>query len=106
MRLALASNSQSITECIAQHFPPGTKVARPAGGMVLWVELPPQVDGTELFRSAMASRIGTLPGMVFSANGDFRNYIRLNCGLPWTTTVQRAVQKLGKLVTEMANTKG
>jgi DNA-binding transcriptional MocR family regulator len=102
MRLALASNAQSITECIAQSFPPGTKVARPAGGMVLWVELPPQVDGTELFRTALASRIGTLPGLVFSAKGDFRNYIRLNCGLPWTTTVQRAVQKLGKLVSEMA----
>jgi DNA-binding transcriptional MocR family regulator len=69
---------------------------------VLWVELPSQVDGIELFRSALASRIGTLPGMVFSAKGDYRNYIRLNCGLPWTTTVQRAVQKLGKLVTEMA----
>ncbi len=102
MRLALASNAQSITECIAQNFPQGTKIARPAGGMVLWVELPPQVDGTELFRTALASRIGILPGMVFSAKGDFRNYIRLNCGLPWTTTVQRAVQKLGKLVGEMA----
>jgi DNA-binding transcriptional MocR family regulator len=102
IRRLLADNSQSLTECIAQHFPAGTKVARPAGGVVLWVELPSQVDGTELFRSALASRIGTLPGMVFSAKGDFRNYIRLNCGLPWTTTVQRAVQKLGKLVTEMA----
>jgi DNA-binding transcriptional MocR family regulator len=46
----------------------------------------------------MASRIGTLPGMVFSAKGDFRNFIRLNSGLSWTTTVQGAIRKLGKLV--------
>lgn len=102
IRRLLAENAQHITECIAQYFPEGTKVARSAGGVVLWVELPPRVDGIELFRSALASRIGILPGMVFSAKGDFRNYIRLNCGLPWTTTVQRAVQKLGTLVGEMA----
>jgi DNA-binding transcriptional MocR family regulator len=102
MRTELASNAESITDCIAKHFPANTKIARPAGGMVLWVELPTQVDGTELFRTALASKIGILPGMVFSAKGDFKNYIRLNCGLPWTTTVQRAVQKLGKLVGEMA----
>jgi DNA-binding transcriptional MocR family regulator len=102
VRRLLAENAQSLTACIAENFPQGTKVARPAGGVVLWVELPKQVDGTELFRAALTSRIGTLPGMVFSAKGDFRNYIRLNCGLPWTTTVQRAVQKLGKLVAERA----
>ncbi|HYM35930.1 MAG TPA: PLP-dependent aminotransferase family protein [Steroidobacteraceae bacterium] len=102
VRRVLVENVQNLTASIAEHFPSGTKVARPAGGLVLWVELPSQVDGAELFRTALASRIGTLPGIVFSAKGDFRNYVRLNCGLPWTTTVQRAVQKLGKLVSEMA----
>jgi DNA-binding transcriptional MocR family regulator len=97
VRRLLADNVQHISEAVLNYFPEGTKVTRPAGGVVLWVELPKQVDGTELFRTAMASRIGTLPGMVFSATGGFRNYLRLNCGLPWTTTVQRAVQQLGKL---------
>jgi DNA-binding transcriptional MocR family regulator len=97
IRRLLAENVQHISEAVLNYFPAGTKVTRPAGGVVLWVEMPKQVDGTELFRTAMASRIGTLPGMVFSATGDFRNYLRLNCGLPWTTTVQRAVQQLGKL---------
>jgi len=102
IRRLIAENAQHITESIAQHFPEGTKVTRPAGGVVLWVELPAQVDSAELMRTALASHIGTLPGMVFSAKGDFRNFIRLNCGLPWTTSVQRAVQKLGKMVGEMA----
>jgi DNA-binding transcriptional MocR family regulator len=102
IRRVLAENAQLITESIAHHFPEGTKVTRPAGGVVLWVELPAHVDSAELMRTALASHIGTLPGMVFSAKGDFRNFIRLNCGLPWTTTIQRAVQKLGKMVGEMA----
>ncbi|MBC7982636.1 MAG: PLP-dependent aminotransferase family protein [Candidatus Obscuribacterales bacterium] len=100
IRRLLAENVLHMSDAVARYFPAGTKVTRPAGGVVLWVELPQQVDGTELFRTALASRIGTLPGMVFSAKGDFRNYLRLNCGLPWTTTVQRAVQQLGKLASE------
>jgi len=97
IRRLLADNVHYISEAVLNYFPDGTKVTRPAGGVVLWVEMPKQVDGTELFRTAMASRIGTLPGMVFSATGNFRNYLRLNCGLPWTTTVQRAIQQLGRL---------
>ena len=68
--------------------------------MVLWIELPRSVDGTELFRTALASRIGIAPGMVFSAKADYRNYIRMTCGLPWSPTVERAIEKLGKLVAE------
>lgn len=102
VRLTLSANAQHVTDAIARYFPPGTRVARPAGGVVLWVELPRNVDGAELFRSALASRIGVAPGVVFSAKGDYRNYIRMSCGLPWTTTVERAIEKLGRLVAGMS----
>lgn len=102
VRMTLSANSQHVTDAIARYFPPGTRVARPAGGVVLWVELPRSVDGAELFRSALASRIGIAPGVVFSAKGGYRNYIRVSCGLPWTTTVERAIEKLGRLVAGMS----
>lgn len=102
VRSTLASNSQQFIDAIARHFPSGTRVGRAAGGVVLWVELPGNVDGTELFRTALASRIGIAPGIVFSAKADYRNFIRLSCGLPWTTTLERALEKLGRLVRELA----
>jgi DNA-binding transcriptional MocR family regulator len=102
VRTALATSTQQFMEAIARYFPNGTRVARPAGGVVLWVELPRNVDGTELFRTALASRIGIAPGLVFSAKADYRNFIRLSCGLPWTPTLERALDKLGRLVTEMS----
>jgi DNA-binding transcriptional MocR family regulator len=102
IRSTLLTNAQHVIEAVARYFPPGTRVARPAGGVVLWIELPPSVDGTELFRKAYASHIGIAPGIVFSAKADYRNYIRLSCGLPWTAPLERAIQKLGRLVAEMA----
>lgn len=101
VRASLASNSQACIDAIARYFPEGTRASRPAGGLVTWVELPRNVDGTELFKTALASRIGIAPGLVFSAKAEYRNYIRLSCGLPWTTTIERALEKLGKLVTSM-----
>jgi DNA-binding transcriptional MocR family regulator len=102
VRMTLSENAQHFSEAIARCFPPGTRVGRPAGGVVLWVELPSGVDGAELFRTALASRIGIAPGVVFSAKADYRHYIRISCGLPWTTTTERAIEKLGKLVSGMA----
>jgi DNA-binding transcriptional MocR family regulator len=98
IRASLASNSQRFIEAIARYFPEGTRVTRPAGGLVLWVELPRNIDGAALFKTALASRIGIAPGIVFSAKGDYRNYIRLSCGLPWSGTIERALEKLGRLV--------
>jgi DNA-binding transcriptional MocR family regulator len=97
IRASLASNSQHFIDAISRYFPEGTRVTRPAGGLVLWVELPRNIDGAELFKTALASRIGIAPGIVFSAKGDYRNYIRLSCGLPWSGTIERALEKLGRL---------
>jgi DNA-binding transcriptional MocR family regulator len=98
IRQQLASNVQLFLESMAKHFPPGTRVARPAGGSLLWAELPPQVDGTEVFRAALAKGVGVMPGAIFSATGRFRNYIRLNCGVEWTQRVASAMEKLGRIV--------
>lgn len=102
VRTTLASNAQRFSEAIARCFPEGTRIARPAGGIVLWVELPPNVDGAEVFRTALASRIGIAPGIVFSAKAEYRNYIRVSCGLAWSPTIERAIEQLGKLVSDIA----
>jgi len=102
VRTTLAGNSQHFIDAIARYFPEGTRVARAAGGVVLWVELPKNVDGIELFRTALASRIGIAPGIVFSAKADYRNYIRVSCGPAWTPTVERALDKLGRLVRDLS----
>ncbi|HKE93373.1 MAG TPA: PLP-dependent aminotransferase family protein [Povalibacter sp.] len=102
VRTMLSHNSQQFIDAVARYFPVGTRIARPSGGIVIWIELPANVDGAELFRTALASRIGIAPGIVFSANADYRNYIRVSCGLPWSVTIERAIEKLGKLVSALA----
>ena len=102
LRRMLAGSAERFLDAIASAFPSGTCVARPAGGMVLWVRLPPGIDSMELFRAALECRIGIMPGIVFSAKAGFRNYIRLNYGCGWSADVAAAIATLGRLAHRMA----
>lgn len=101
IRRHYAEKVSVMSQAVSKAFPDGTRITRPSGGYVLWVEMPPQVNSLTLFDRALESGISIVPGPVFSAAGKFRNFIRLNCGIVWSEAVERAVQRLGELVKEM-----
>ena len=97
VRATFALQIEQMTAAVSEHFPAGTRVTRPRGGFVLWVELPPGVDSLDLLDRALGEGISISPGPMFSARQGFRNYIRLNCGYPWSARLDRAIRSLGRL---------
>ena len=97
LRSTLSNNVQLYRQAILRYFPEGTKVSRPAGGYVLWVELPERVDCVRLYRAALANGISIVPGSVFSASSRFTHHIRMSCGNPWSPSIAQALIALGKL---------
>ena len=75
---------------VAEHFPEGTRVTRPRGGFVLWVEMPRAVDGEALLERCLALGVSVAPGVLFSPSRRHRSCIRLSCGLPWSDAVEGA----------------
>jgi DNA-binding transcriptional MocR family regulator len=69
---------------------------------VIWVELPAGTDSLEVYQRALRSRIAIAPGHIFSAKQNFQNFIRLNCGNPWSEIFEKAVQRLGQIIHELA----
>jgi len=94
---ALAGRVDTVRQAIARYFPEGTRISRPAGGLLLWIEMPPKIDALKLYQAALAERIAILPGKIFSPSNRFRNHIRINCGHLWTEAHERALLKLGRL---------
>jgi DNA-binding transcriptional MocR family regulator len=86
---------------IEQYFPEGTRVTRPAGGYVVWVQLPDGVDALDLFWRALEENISIAPGHIFSAKPKYSNFIRLNCGYHEPPTMERGLRKLGQIVQSM-----
>jgi DNA-binding transcriptional MocR family regulator len=96
-RAFYAEQVQLVSAAVQRHFPPGTCVTRPAGGFVVWVQMPESIDAMDLHERAMARKISIAPGSIFSAKGRFKNFIRLNCSATWSTELDRALQSLGDL---------
>jgi DNA-binding transcriptional MocR family regulator len=83
---------------IQQHFPTETRLAIPTGGTLLWVQLPPQVDGLEVYQKALDENIAIIPGVVCSNSRQFNNFIQISCGAPFTAKVEKGIAILGKIV--------
>jgi DNA-binding transcriptional MocR family regulator len=97
LRRAFAAQVQSVSHAVGTYFPRGTRVTRPAGGYLLWVEMPERVDALAFFRRALAAGVSVLPGPLFSAGGAFRHHIRVSCGHPPSEAIDRALRTLGRI---------
>ena len=97
LRRAYSSNVALITQAVMRYFPPDTRVTRPSGGFVLWVQLPDQMDSLELYKEALKGGITITPGYIFSPTNQFYNFIRLNAA-NWSYTIERALDRLGSMV--------
>lgn len=105
LRRRFASQVQRMSEAIAEHFPPGTRVSRPEGGFVLWVEMP-GASALDLHERALSAGISVAPGPIFSAKARFSNCIRVSCGYPWSELHDHAIRTLGRLAAELSDRSG
>jgi DNA-binding transcriptional MocR family regulator len=103
LRAGFARQVQQTSEAIAEYFPKGSRITRPAGGFVLWVELPGKTDALELFRRARDERISIAPGPMFTTTKRYRNCIRVGCGHRWSTKLEMGLMRLGQLATELSS---
>jgi DNA-binding transcriptional MocR family regulator len=97
IRRIFEENLARMTRAIEESFPPDTKVSRPVGGFVLWLEMSRRFDSRVLFDEALEQGICFAPGDAFSASGRFRNCLRLSAGHVWNERVEDGVRRLGQL---------
>ncbi|MEM7349102.1 MAG: PLP-dependent aminotransferase family protein, partial [Chloroflexota bacterium] len=101
IRRESARNVNLLSQAVTRYFPSETRLTRPSGGTVLWLQLPENVDSLELYKLALQNNITIAPGYLFSATDQFSNYIRLSA-TDWSYPIERAVEKLGELVKTMS----
>ncbi|MBV9385437.1 MAG: PLP-dependent aminotransferase family protein [Chroococcidiopsidaceae cyanobacterium CP_BM_ER_R8_30] len=97
IRRAYQTQILRMRQAVCDYFPIETCVTQPSGGQVLWLEFPIEFDVMKLYQVALQHRISVAPGIMFSPTGAYRNCVRLNCGLPWSTHLERAMYTLGHL---------
>ncbi|MDB5956495.1 PLP-dependent aminotransferase family protein [Ramlibacter sp.] len=98
LRQTLARQQQRLLLAIGEHFPDGTRVTKPLGGYMLWVELPEHIDTLKLHGAALARGIVVAPGPIFTGDRQFRNCLRMNYGHPWSDGTEAAMEELARLM--------
>jgi DNA-binding transcriptional MocR family regulator len=96
-RIELHKNLIRTTNIIEQHFPEGTKISCPLGGLVVWIELPSPINTVQLQDAAFNAGISYAPGEIFSAKGDYQNYLRISYCKLWEVKTEKALMRLGSL---------
>ncbi len=101
LQKALHTQSLKYIQGIIQYFPPDTKVSRPKGGFILWLELNSKIDAFKLQIEAKKHKIAITPGRLFSSTNKYLNYIRISFGRPWDNDVDWGLMMVGKLIKKM-----
>ena len=101
LRRALHTQSLKYIQAIIDHFPAGTKVSRPHGGFIMWLELNKKIDTFKLRTEALKHHIAFVPGKIFSSGSDYSNFMRLSFGKPWSDDVDYGIMMLGRLIKKM-----
>jgi DNA-binding transcriptional MocR family regulator len=70
------------------------------GGYALWLQLPENITGLELYYLAQRQGINIVPGEVFGEDQRYQHFIRLNAGHALTTEIRQAIQQLADWVRE------
>jgi DNA-binding transcriptional MocR family regulator len=98
LRRALAGQMERMRETLSQVLPEGTRITRPEGGTLLWVQMPEGVDALALHAEALERGIAVAPGPIFSATGTgYSSCIRINTGMPDDERIHAALRTLGDI---------
>lgn len=99
IRRVYADRTAAMRQAVLREFPAETRVTRPTGGYLLWIQLPGGIDAYAIYRRALRAGIAIMPGHLFSAADRYHDFIRLNAAF-WSSETEAAVRRLGKMVKE------
>jgi DNA-binding transcriptional MocR family regulator len=102
LRPVLQRNAERMSALVGEYFPTKTRISKPAGGSVLWLELPRNIDSVRLLDEAIDAGISIAPGPIFSPANRYGHFVRLSFGHPWDEQTESAMRWLGRRVTDMS----
>ncbi len=98
IRALYKAQRDAMLAALDRHMPPGVRWNRPAGGMFLWVELPPPLAALELLPLAVARGVAFVPGAPFFAEAAQANTFRLSFVTASVEQIETGVEALGNAV--------
>jgi len=97
-RQTLKQQRNQLVDAIRHYWPTSTLFSVPDGGLALWLEMDASLDIQAAYPRALEKGIILTPGSLFSATGQYRNYLRLSFTHPITNKRETALKQLAEVV--------
>lgn len=90
----------AMMAALEKYMPEGTKWVYPDGGLFTWVELPGDIDTTELLKEAADYKVAYVAGAGFFAGGtgEGKNCMRISYGNVTPEKIDIGMKRLGDLI--------
>ena len=90
----------AMMAALEKYLPKGTKWVFPDGGLFSWVELPGNIDTTELLKEANAAKVSYVAGAGFFVGntGEGKNCMRISFGNVSPEKIETGMKLLGDLI--------
>lgn len=100
LRREYGARRDAILQALKDHFPATARWTRPRSGLFVWVELPEEVDTTDLLRRAVDAGVAFIPGRAFCAAGGVRggSALRLNFSHLPPDKIREGIRRLGQVL--------
>lgn len=98
IRRLYADQCAAMLAALARHMPPGVVWNEPAGGMFLWVTLPPGIDTIELLAASVEAAVAFVPGAPFFAGEAEPGTLRLSFATVAPEQMDVGIGRLAELI--------
>jgi 2-aminoadipate transaminase len=100
VRPAYRERRDCMMNALQKYFPSEARWTRPEGGLFVWVTLPANFDGQELFLAAKEQGVLYSRGDLFHGDGGGQNTLRLAFSSASPAQIEEGIRTLGRLVNE------
>ena len=91
---AIKQQQQQLINFLQSHWPEEIRFTQAHGGISMWVELDESIDTQKSYNEILQQGIVMTPGSLFSASGQYKNFLRLSYIHPFTKKREVAIKKL------------
>lgn len=102
----LQGRREATLENLRAHLPQSKVVHNPAGGYYCWVELPEDINTSELLKVARQKGVLYLPGEAFGPGGGNLNYLRISWAYEGIEQIDEGLSRLASALETYRNTTG
>jgi len=95
---AYRERRDAMMSAMEKHFPAAARYTRPAGGLVVWVTLPPGVDADEVALEAQGRGVFVGRGDLFYVDGGTHNNLRLVYAQAGPAEIRKGIRILGAIL--------